>query len=173
MNNLRKMQDILAKLREAKEAKGLSYQDIVDITEQNKEYVSLSTVKRIFAKDADVSDFRYNQTIRPIVRAVLGLDEDTEAPSDVPDQKQAEQYYTTIEAMKAVLDFKHEQLMERSAEIDRLRAEIKALTDRYQREIEELKIDSNKKVEHLKDQIAYLRNVNDRNAQVIDKLLAK
>ena len=101
-------ENIIPKLREAKEVKGLSYQDITDITEANGEYVSVSSVKRVFSKDADLSNFRYNQTIRPIIRAVLGLDAETEEPTDDP--KQAEEYYTTIEAMKAVIDFKHQQL---------------------------------------------------------------
>lgn len=170
---MHKMQDVLAKLREAKEAKFLSYQAIVDITEQNGEAVSLSTVKRLFAKDADISDFRYHQTIRPVVRAVLGMDEDTELPADVPDQQQAEQYYTTIEAMKAVIDFKHEQLTERTNEVERLKTEIKEITERHTKEIEELKSDAQRKIDHLKDQIAYLRSVNDRNAKIIDKLMEK
>ena len=173
MKKDQKMQEILAKIREAKEAKFLSYQAIVDITEQNGEAVSLSTVKRLFAKDADISDFRYHQTIRPVVRAVLGLDEDTEAPAVVPDQQQAEQYYTTIEAMKAVMDYKHEQLMERTAEVERLKEQLKETTERHTKEIEELKADTQKKVEHLKDQIAYLRSINDRNARIIDKLMEK
>lgn len=160
------IQDVLLKLREAKEAKFLSYQDIVDITEQNGEAVSLSTVKRIFSKDADISDFRYNQTIRPVVRAVLGLNEDTDEPAAHPDPQQMEQYYTTIEAMKAVIDFKHEQIKERAAEIDRLTEEIKELRENYTREIETIREEARLKIE-------YLKNENDRKNKLIDRLLDK
>ena len=163
--------NIIEKLREAKEVKGLSYQDITDITEENGEYVSVSSVKRVFAKNSDISNFRYNQTIRPIVRAVLGLDEETAEPTDDPNQP--EEYYTTIEAMKAVLEFKHQQLMESTKEIERLKEALQAANEAHQRAIDTLATDSRAKIDHLKDQIAYLRSVNDHNTKVIQKLLEK
>lgn len=166
MQQLQKMKEILVKLREAKEARHLSYQDIVDITVENREAVSLSTVKRIFAKDADISDFRYNQTIRPIMRAVLGLNEETEEPAKVPDPQQAEQYYATIEAMKAVIDFKHQQITERAAEIEHLTQEIKELREHYQKEIETIRSEAQKKID-------YLREESDRKSKVIERLLEK
>lgn len=174
----KKIENIIPKLREAKEAKGLSYQDITDITEANGEYVSVSSVKRVFAKDSDISSFRYNQTIRPIIRAVLGLDAETEEPTDDP--KQAEEYYTTIEAMKAVIDFKHQQLEEYAKEIERLREAIQKSEEAHQKALDSVLTDARLKIEHLKDQITYLRSVNDRNLQTIsqqsrtiEKLLSK
>lgn len=171
-------ENIIPKLREAKEVKGLSYQDITDITEANGEYVSVSSVKRVFSKDADLSNFRYNQTIRPIIRAVLGLDAETEEPTDDP--KQAEEYYTTIEAMKAVIDFKHQQLEEYAKEIERLKAAIQKSEEAHQKEIESIAAGERLKIDHLKDQITYLRSVNDQNLQTIsqqsrtiEKLLSK
>lgn len=102
--------EMIAKLRAAKEAKELSYQDIVDITEANGEAVSIATVKRVFAKDANIEDFRYSQTMRPIIRAVLGMDEDTEPPAETPTVQQSEQYYAEIVALKAVVDLKSTML---------------------------------------------------------------
>lgn len=104
------MQELLAKLRAAKEAKELSYQDIVDITEENGEVVSLATVKRVFARDSNIEDFRYSQTIRPIIRAVLGMDEETEPPTERPTVQQSEQYYAEIVALKAVVELKSTML---------------------------------------------------------------
>ena len=171
-------ENIIPKLREAKEVKGLSYQDITDITEANGEYVSVSSVKRVFSKDADLSNFRYNQTIRPIIRAVLGLDAETEEPTDDP--KQAEEYYTTIEAMKAVIDFKHQQLEEYAKEIERLKEAIQKSEAAHQKDLETIAASERLKIDHLKDQITYLRSVNDRNLQTIsqqsrtiEKLLSK
>lgn len=174
----KKIENIIPKLREAKEAKGLSYQDITDITEANGEYVSVSSVKRVFSKDADLSNFRYNQTIRPIIRAVLGLDAETEEPTDDP--KQAEEYYTTIEAMKAVLDFKHQQLEEYAREIEKLKETIQKSEEAHQRTLESVTASERLKIDHLKDQIQYLRSVNDQNIRIIsqqsgtiEKLLSK
>lgn len=98
-------QELLDKLRAAKEAKGLSYQDIVDITEKNGEAISIATVQRIFKKGSNIEDFRYHKTIRPIVHAVLGDDDDTT-------ECNPEVCQTTIEALRAVADFKHEQILE-------------------------------------------------------------
>lgn len=165
------MQNIMPKLREAKEVKHLSYQDIADITEENGEAVSLATIKRFFAKESDQTTFRYNQTTRPIIRAVLGMDEATEEPT--ADPRQAEEYYATIEAMKAVIDYKHQQLTERFEEVERLKAEMQANKEHYQAEIDALKKDAQLKIEHLKDQIAYLRSVNDHNSKVIERLLER
>lgn len=165
------MQNIMPKLREAKEVKHLSYQDIADITEANGEAVSLATIKRFFAKESDQTTFRYNQTTRPIIRAVLGMDEETEEPTSDP--KQAEEYYATIEAMKAVIDYKHQQLTEKAEEADRLKAELCALKESHQKQLEAIAEAEQVKIAHLKDQIAYLRSINDRNAKVIERLLEK
>ena len=172
------MNNIMSKLREAKEVKGMSYQDIADITELNGEAVSVSSVKRVFARDSDFNSFRYNQTMRPIIRAVLGLDEATQAPTDDPNQP--EEYYTMIEAMKSVIDFKHNQIMAYIKEVEALKAEMRAMAAAHQKEIEELEEETRLAIAHLKDQIAYLRSVNDHNAkeneeksQIIKTLLAK
>ena len=120
--------ELLVKLREAKEARGLSHQDIVNITEENGEAVSLSSVRRVFDKDAKIEDFRYKTTLRPIIRAVLGFDEENKPPESRPTLQQAEQDYTTIEALKALVEFKSEMLarVESDAQkkIDYLRSEI-------------------------------------------------
>lgn len=103
-------QELLANLRAAREAKGMSYQDIADITEENGEAVSIASIKRVFSKDAKIEDFRYSQTIRPIVRAVIGMDEETQPPVEPPTMEQATQDYATIETLKAVVDHKSEML---------------------------------------------------------------
>lgn len=143
-------QELLQKLRIAKDAKGLSYQDIVDITEENGEAVSLSTVKRIFQKDSNLDDFRYHQTVRPVVRAVLGMDEETEKPAEKPSSEQAEQYYATIEGLKAVVDLKHEQLISLQKENDRLASELADLKVDRREELKKHDEESQKKVDYLK-----------------------
>ena len=117
-------QELLDKLRAAKEAKGLSYQDIVDITEKNGEAISMATVQRIFKKGSNIEDFRYHKTIRPIVHAILG--EYDEQDTCNPDVCQ-----TTIEALRAVADFKHERIVEQQKEIEYL----KGIVSDYKSEI--------------------------------------
>lgn len=76
--------NIVSKLKEAKKAAGLSYQDIVDLTAQNGAPVSLSTVKRVFADDARECDFRYDSTLQPIAQA-LGVK--TEPMNEMEDEE--------------------------------------------------------------------------------------
>lgn len=150
-------QELLQKLRIARETKGLSYQDIVDITEENGEAVSLSTVKRIFQKDSDLDDFRYHQTVRPIIRAVLGMDEETEKPAAKPSAEQAEQYYATIEGLKAVVDLKHEQNTSLQKENNRLASELADLKVDRKEQLADTKADYQKKIDHLKDEISWYK----------------
>lgn len=150
-------QELLQKLRIARETKGLSYQDIVDITEENGEAVSLSTVKRIFQKDSDLDDFRYHQTVRPIVRAVLGLDEPTAEPAAQPTTEQAEQYYATIEGLKAVVDLKHEQIMALQKENNRLTAELADFKVDRKEELKKQTEDSQKKIDYLKNSVEWYK----------------
>lgn len=63
--------DLLDRLRTAKEQRHYTYQDIVELTERNGEAVSMTTVRRVFSEGAHLENFRYNQTVAPIVRVLL------------------------------------------------------------------------------------------------------
>lgn len=125
-------QELLAKLRIAREAKKLSYQDIADITEENHEAVSIASVKRVFAQGAKIEDFRYEQTIRPIIRAVLGMDEEVIMPA--PDEPHAEEV-ATIETLKALADYKADMLRLREVEHQRVVAHLKDQIMQQQKDI--------------------------------------
>ena len=126
-----KKQELLAKLRAARDAKGLSYQDIVDLTEENGEAISLSTVKRVFAKESNIEDFRYSQTIRPIIRAVIGMNEEIEPPEQAPTLEEAKQDYAAIEVLKAVVDHKSEMLKRAEEEAQKKIDFLKATLEDY------------------------------------------
>ena len=147
------LSELMSKLRDAKEAKNLSYQRIADLTEENGEAVSSTTVKRVFQKDSDLENFRYNNTIRPIVRAVLGMDEEQEPPAEI-EPKQAEQFYT-IEALKSVVDFKHQQIEILTAENERLKSLLSAGSNDAVLKTES---DAQKKIDYLKGIIDDLKN---------------
>ena len=66
---------VIIKIKELKEQKGLSCQDILDICENNKDSVSPSTVRRICAKGSeDGPDFR-PYSLTAVLRAVVGAKE--------------------------------------------------------------------------------------------------
>lgn len=105
----KKVADIISRLKRVREENGLSYQRIVELVEQNGEYVSLSTVKRVFEPGSEAYGFQYENTLRPIANAVLGLYDDSgEASAD------------EAGAMKAIIDYKTEKITELTARIERM-----------------------------------------------------
>lgn len=81
MELLQRKRELILQLKQYREEHGLSCQRIVDIvceyaeTHNSDDYVSLSTIKRIFREGSEDDDsFNYDQTIRPIASALLGLD---------------------------------------------------------------------------------------------------
>ena len=63
--------DIILKLKAARDEKNLSLNDIVDLTDN---MVSRTTIQRVFADGSENSSFRYDDTIRPLVKALLDVD---------------------------------------------------------------------------------------------------
>lgn len=68
-------QQLIQELRQLKEEKGYTFQDIVDMTEANGEGVSLSTVKKVFS-DKCTHNHDYEHTLRPIAEALSPESED-------------------------------------------------------------------------------------------------
>ena len=73
--------ELIIQLKQYREEHGFSLKRIVDIVceyaEQNNtdDYVSLSTVKRVFREGSENDDsFNFDLTIRPIAAALLGLE---------------------------------------------------------------------------------------------------
>lgn len=103
---------LIAKLREVKEEKGLSLNDIVEMTGNA---VSKSTLQKLFSEDADATTFRYETTIKPVANALLDIDTLEEDDTD------------DVQAMKLLLKYK-------SKRIDELESEIKRLSTALDRE---------------------------------------
>lgn len=99
--------EIIIKLKEIKKEKNLSNAEIVEMTNN---YLSLTTVQRVFAKDSENTSFRYDDTIRPLVKALLG-DIDTIEATDDMDTK----------AMKTLLKLKIQRIEELEKQINDLR----------------------------------------------------
>lgn len=89
--------ELILKLKNAKKEKNLSINDIVSLTGN---YLSKTTVQRVFADGSENSSFRYEDTIRPLVKALL--DVDTIEDSDDMDTK----------ALKSLLKLKIQRIEE-------------------------------------------------------------
>lgn len=98
--------EIILKLKEVRQEKNLSLNDIVDLTGNT---ISKTTVQRVFADSSENTSFRYDDTIRPLVKALL--DVDTIEDSDDMDTK----------ALKSLLKLKIQRIDELETQIKDLR----------------------------------------------------
>lgn len=116
-----KVAEIIAQLKIVRAEKGLSYQNIADLTEEIGDPISLSTVKRVFTDDKHA--FRWD-TIKPIATVVLGVGFETPEP-DKNDPKQPQLYYNEIEAFKAIMEAKAQMIASKDISIDFLKKQLR------------------------------------------------
>lgn len=115
---------VILRLKEVREQKHLTYQEIVEICENNNESVSISSVKRLFAKGSeDRSDYR-RSTLEAIFHAVIGTDdiELTEAEEAAMTEAEKE-VFTENSALKAMLEMERARIEALLQQIDELKRE--------------------------------------------------
>ena len=115
---------VILRLKEVREQKHLTYQEIVEICENNNESVSISSVKRLFAKGSeDRSDYR-RYTLEAIFHAVIGTDdiELTEAEEAAMTEAEKE-VFTENSALKAMLEMERARIEAMQQQIDELKRE--------------------------------------------------
>ena len=100
--------DIIIRLKEVRKERGLSYGDILDLMEQNGDFVAKSTLSKLFADGSEdhPEKFRYENTLRPIANAILDME--TIEETDNMD----------IQALKAILKYKIERIKELETTLD-------------------------------------------------------
>ena len=100
--------DLIIKLKEVREEKNYSYNDIMSLMEKNGDYLAKSTLSRVFADGSEEMSFRYEETIRPIAKALLDI-ENIEDDDDMD-----------IRAMKSLLKYKIQRIEELEQKIKEL-----------------------------------------------------
>lgn len=150
--------DIIIKLKEVREEKNLSYADILALLEANGQYLSKSTLSRVFAEGSEDLSFKYDETIRPIANALL----DIETIEDTDDMD--------VQAMKLLLKYK----IQRIEELERQITELSAARDhekvKYHEKLDKERERSNRSIEFLKEQIALK---NKRIDQLLEAVFTK
>lgn len=106
--------DIIIELKKVRKEKDLSYTDIMKLMETNGDYISKSTLSRVFAEHSEDTSFKYEETIRPIAKALLDIENIEE--DDNMDTR----------AMKSLLKYK----MQRIEELEKQNAQLKAELDK-------------------------------------------
>ena len=162
--------DVILKLKEVKKEKGFSLDKILVMVENNGEYISKSTLSRVFKDGSENSSFRYEETIRPIANALLDI-EHLEADDDPETQ-----------AYKTILQLKMRVIDENSRKIEELQDQIKETANKEKAKYhEKLSVELSKmqksldfamKQIELKDKrIDQLMNANDRLSVTNDRLI--
>ena len=136
--------NIIEHLKKVKDEKGLTFQEISDLTAENHEYVSVSTIKNVFSSSNKHTP-DYNKTIKPIAKFLIGDIDDNQYPiassyaaineyKDLIIEKLNEQIATLLSQKEASskkhkehesllinqLDFYKEQIKFKDSEIKRL-----------------------------------------------------
>ena len=101
---LTRSQELIKQLKEIKETHEITYPRIIERMEKNGKYVSLTTLRRVFAEGSEVnaSNFNYESTLLPIAEALLNV-EDLPTPENSP-------YAKEIDGLKAVIHVQNEEI---------------------------------------------------------------
>lgn len=139
--------DLIMQLKQYREEHGFSLKRIVDIVseyaEQNNtdDYVSLSTVKRVFRDGSEDDDsFNFDLTIRPIAAALLGLESVSPKAHDK-------------ELSISLLRYKNERIQQ------------------LEKQLEDERELANRRVEFLKEQISIKDGYLQKKDELITKLI--
>lgn len=154
--------DVILKLKEVKNEKNLSIGKILELMEKNGDYLSKSTVARVFTDGSESKSFMYEETIRPIAKALLDME--TIDDDDTMD----------IRALKSLLKYKIERIEDLEKQIEKLEAEQEAYRvkarDKLLEEREKFREKLDEEREHFdKERAAWRNNVELLNNQVAKK----
>ena len=135
--------DIIIRLKEVREEKGFSFIDILTLMEKNGDYLSKSTISRVFADGSEEQSFRYEETIRPIANALLDIEniEDTDNMD--------------VRAMKSLLKYKIQRIEELEKQIEHLSTALDKEKIRSNEKLEEERERFHRSIDFLREQIDY------------------
>ena len=135
--------DLIIKLKEVREEKNYSYNDIMSLMEKNGDYLAKSTLSRVFADGSEEMSFRYEETIRPIAKALLDI-ENIEDDDDMD-----------IRAMKSLLKYKIQRIEELEQKIKELETALDKQKIKANEKMDKERAQWNRSIEFLKEQVAY------------------
>ena len=155
--------DIIVKLKEVRQEKELSFGDILTLMEENGDYLSKSTLSRVFADGSEDSSFKYEETIRPIAKALLDMEtiEDTDNMD--------------VRAMKSLLKYKIQVIEDLEQQIETLKADLTKEKLKYHEKLDKERANFQKSLNFCKEQIALkdhrIDQLLDTNVQLLNQLL--
>lgn len=154
---MNKTKDLIIKLKAVKEEKGLSLNKIADLIEANGDFISRSSIQRVFADGSEDSSFRYEETIRPIAKALLDI-ENIEDDDNLDTQ-----------TMKTLLKYKIQRIEELEQHLEQLHNALDREKLKHHDKIDNIRAEYEKKIDFLKEQIAYKDKRMDILLESLDK----
>ena len=136
------VKDIIIQLKQVRDEKGLSYNDILDLMENNGDFLSKSTLSRVFADGSEEVSFRFNETIKPIANALLDIEE-------LEKNDNAE-----VRAMKSLLKYKIERIEELERQVEKLELSLAEEKVKNHEKMDKEREQYQKRIEFLINQIS-------------------
>ena len=133
--------DIIIKLKEVRDEKGLSYNDILKLMEENNDFLSKSTISRVFAEGSEEMSFKYEETIRPIANALLDIE-------NIEDDDNMD-----TKAMKSLLKYKLQRIEELEKKVEQLETALDKEKIRYHEKLDKERAQFDNRIDFLKNQI--------------------
>lgn len=159
MDMMTDARQVIITLKEIQQEMGLSNKGIVKLVEENGEYVSESTVARVFRKGSEdiANTFRYENSLRPIANALLKINQ----------QEQTDDL--TTQGFKVILRYKMEMIEKNEQHIKELEEELKTIKSKERKRYDD-KMD--KETKHFTDSLSFLQHQIDLKDTRIDALLS-
>lgn len=153
--------ELVLKLKEEQQKRHLSVNDILDLTNN---HVSATTIRRvIFTDGSENSSFRYEDTLRPLVKALLDMDSIEDA--DDMDTK----------AMKSLLKLKIQRIEELEKQINEERVKnqnkIEKEREQYERHIKLLEEQIATKDRRMEEMKTRYDKKDDQYTELVNKFL--
>lgn len=121
--------EVIAQLKQIRAERGLSFQRIVELVEESGGSISISTVRKIFSDGSEDRLYRYEDTIKPLVIALLDFNKSAGAAEGSPSPHEMDALREVVllkEQINQTLQAEIQRLLEDS---DRKHAHIVALTE--------------------------------------------
>lgn len=138
---MNKTRDLIIKLKAVKEEKGLSLNNIMDLIEENGDIISRSSVQRVFADGSEDGSFRYEETIRPIAKALLDIE-------NIEDNDSLD-----TATLKALLKYKIQRIEDLENQLEHLQAALDNEKLKRHEKIDDIRAEYERKIDFLKEQI--------------------
>lgn len=132
---------IILKLKEVREERNLSYDKIVSMLETNGDFLSKSSVSRVFKDGSEDKSFNYNTTIRPIAKALLDME--TIEEDDSPEEQ----------AMKIIMKAKMDRILELEEQVRELKEQNAHEKLRYHEKLDKERESFGRSLDFMKHQI--------------------